>query len=379
MSRMELALGPSDQDLLDFLLEESGDLGVAPEEAAEAPLDWEPPLSEVLSEWAVEEFLESLLSPPASSWTTLGPSSPCSVRHDHSYSLPQECMAKDLDSGGCGQEVAQVTPPRVKEPTEQRHPETERLRLTEEEERLLEREGLTLPGTRPLTKEEERALKRVRRKIRNKRSAQECRRKKKVYVGGLESRILKYTAQNLELQSRVQLLEAQNLSLQDQLRRLQATVTQITNKASSSSTCVLVLLVSVCLLLAPAMYSSDRRGSLPAEYRALSRQLRSLPSEDPPQQESHGLQPKVPKNCTELQLDGSDHSSQAPGNSRCFLFRDAQAPGVQSALKLTLPDPFSLHSCPSPSLPLQANSTRKGGQLPTHGPSSVVLQGRYSC
>ncbi|WP_258318145.1 hypothetical protein, partial [Escherichia coli] len=82
--------------------------------------------------------------------------------------------------------------------------------------------------------------------------AQESRKKKKVYVVGLESRVLKYTAQNRELQNKVQRLEEQNLSLLDQLRKLQAMVIEIANKTSSGSTCVLVLVFSFCLLLVPA-------------------------------------------------------------------------------------------------------------------------------
>ncbi|XP_058379476.1 cyclic AMP-responsive element-binding protein 3 isoform X1 [Diceros bicornis minor] len=363
MSHMELPSDPGDQDLLDFLLEESGDLGAAIHEAVEAPLDWELPLSEVLRDWEAEDFLSSLLSPPAS-LNVLNSSNSCPVHHDHTYSVPQEHISIDLDSGSYGKEGAQMTPLHVEEPAEQ---EIARLILTDEEKRLLEKEGLTLPGTLPLTKMEEQVLKRVRRKIRNKKSAQESRRKKKVYVGGLENRVLKYTAQNLELQNRVQLLEEQNLSLLDQLRRLQAMMIQISNKTSSSSTCVLVLLFSFCLLLVPAMYSSDTRGSLPAERGVLSRQLRALPSEDPHQLEPPALQSEAPK-------DSSDHVLQAPGNSCCLFYHVLQALGAEPPLKLPLPDPFSKSPCPGPIFPLHTNRTG-GGMTSYSQPHTCHLAG----
>ncbi|XP_055282973.1 cyclic AMP-responsive element-binding protein 3 isoform X1 [Moschus berezovskii] len=390
MSHMELALDPGDHDLLGFLLEESGGLGAAPDEALASPPDWELPLSESLSDWDVEDFLSCLPSPPAS-LNVFSSSNPSLVQHDHTYSLSQEHVSIDLgkreisevrerrglrvltifpfaDNESYGKEGAQMTPLRVEEPADQ---EIARLILTEEEKRLLEKEGLTLPGMLPLTKMEEQVLKRVRRKIRNKKSAQESRRKKKVYVGGLESRVLKYTAQNLELQNKVQLLEEQNLSLLDQLRKLQAMVIQTANKASSGSTCVLVLLFSFCLLLVPAMYSSDTRGSLPAEHRVLSRQLRALPSEDPPQLEPPALQSEVPK-------DSLDHEIQAPSNSCCLFHLMPQAPRAEPPLQLPLPDGFSECSCPDSISPLHANLTREEGWLPTPSPTSVILQGRYS-
>ncbi|XP_036892108.1 cyclic AMP-responsive element-binding protein 3 isoform X3 [Sturnira hondurensis] len=364
MSYMELALDPGDQDLLGFLLEESGGLGAVPDEVLEAPLDWELPLSEALSDWDVEDFLSSLPSPPAS-LNILSNSNPRLVHHDHNYSLPQEHVSIDLD-GICGKGETQMTPLHVEEPAEQPQ-EIVSFTLTDEEKRLLEQEGLTLPGTLPLTKMEEQVLKRVRRKIRNKKSAQESRRKKKVYLGALESRVLKYTAQNLELQNKVQLLEEQNLSLLDQLRRLQAMVIQIANKTSSSSTCVLVLLFSLCLIFVPAMYSSDTRGSLPAEHGVLFRQLRALPH----QLELPALQSEVPR-------DSSDHELQAPGNSCCLLFHMPQTPSTEPPLKLPLPDPFSQFPCPGPLFPLHANLTREGGWLSAHRPIFIILQGRYS-
>ncbi|XP_028271035.1 cAMP responsive element binding protein 3-like 3 like [Parambassis ranga] len=154
--------------------------------------------------------------------------------------------------------------------------------LTEEEKRLLAKEGLTIPSHMPLTKAEERTLKRVRRKIRNKQSAQESRKKKKVYVDGLENRVAICTAHNLELQKKVQLLQKQNMSLIEQLRKLQAMVKISTMKASTTSTCVMVFLLSFCLIIFPSVNPFGRNTEVKELYTPssiISRTLRSVPPE----------------------------------------------------------------------------------------------------
>uniref|UniRef100_A0A8C5X609 cAMP responsive element binding protein 3 like 3 n=1 Tax=Malurus cyaneus samueli TaxID=2593467 RepID=A0A8C5X609_9PASS len=125
--------------------------------------------------------------------------------------------------------------------------------LTEDEKKLLAKEGVTLPTQLPLTKYEERVLKKIRRKIRNKQSAQESRKKKKEYIDGLESRMSACTAQNQELQRKVLHLEKQNSSLLEQLKKLQAMVVQSSNKAAQTGTCLAVLLLSFTLIIFPSI------------------------------------------------------------------------------------------------------------------------------
>ncbi|XP_021119902.1 cyclic AMP-responsive element-binding protein 3-like protein 1 isoform X2 [Heterocephalus glaber] len=84
------------------------------------------------------------------------------------------------------------------------------LLLTEEEKRTLIAEGYPIPTKLPLSKAEEKALKRVRRKIKNKISAQESRRKKKEYVECLEKKVETFTSENNELWKKVETLENAN-------------------------------------------------------------------------------------------------------------------------------------------------------------------------
>ncbi|EMP28210.1 Cyclic AMP-responsive element-binding protein 3-like protein 4 [Chelonia mydas] len=132
--------------------------------------------------------------------------------------------------------------------------------LTDEEKRLLSQEGVSLPSNLPLTKAEERLLKKVRRKIRNKQSAQDSRRRKKEYIDGLESRVAACSVQNQQLQKKVQELEKHNVSLLGQLRKLQALMKPTSSKAAQTSTCILILIVSLGLIIFPS-YSPLHRGS----------------------------------------------------------------------------------------------------------------------
>ncbi|KAK6631434.1 hypothetical protein RUM44_005961 [Polyplax serrata] len=128
-----------------------------------------------------------------------------------------------------------------------------RLILSPEEKKLIQKEGVRLPSHYPLTKFEERELKRIRRKIRNKISAQDSRKRKKEYLDGLEDRVKQCTEENLSLMKKIKILQSQNQSLMTQLKKLQLTLAKTTTKTAQPATCLMVIMLSVALIMAPSL------------------------------------------------------------------------------------------------------------------------------
>ncbi len=175
--------------------------------------------------------------------------------------------------------------------------------LSDEERRLLSKEGVELPSHYPLTKHEERELKRIRRKIRNKISAQDSRKRKRVYMDGLEDRVKQCADENVSLQKRIRLLETENKSLVSQLKRLQniltgqgaansttpalpaagtantTTTTAATagnNSTAQPATCLMVLMLSFALFLLPNLRPGDSSKSLTDGRSATTQMAQSM-------------------------------------------------------------------------------------------------------
>ncbi|XP_077368375.1 cyclic AMP-responsive element-binding protein 3-like protein 1 isoform X2 [Festucalex cinctus] len=133
------------------------------------------------------------------------------------------------------------------------------LLLTDEEKRTLVAEGYPVPNKLPLTKSEEKALKRVRRKIKNKISAQESRRKKKEYVECLEKKVENYTSENGDLWGKVENLETANRTLLQQLQKLQSLISgkvvPRTCKMASTQTGTCLMMMALCFVLVLGSFS----------------------------------------------------------------------------------------------------------------------------
>lgn len=159
------------------------------------------------------------------------------------------------------------------------------LELTSEERRLLYKEGIQLPTHYPLTKNEEKELKRIRRKIRNKISAQDSRKRKKEYVDKLEEQAKRTCEENEFLKKRIKLLRKQNTKLMDQMRRLQEVLFRSSGTKATPTTCLMIVLFSTLLVCLPNMRSTidqqqqQQQSSLEATANQKNLQLDSAPAQ----------------------------------------------------------------------------------------------------
>merc|ERR1740123_1157225 len=128
-----------------------------------------------------------------------------------------------------------------------------RLELNDEELKMATKENMKFPTHYPLTREEERNLKKIRRKIRNKLSAQDSRKRKREYVDSMEDRVKHVSDENAELKEKINALETQNKTLAAQLRRLHQIVVNGGLRQGQTSTALMVLLLSTALFLIPGL------------------------------------------------------------------------------------------------------------------------------
>jgi hypothetical protein len=114
-----------------------------------------------------------------------------------------------------------------------------------------------LPTHLPLTKSEQKILKLVRRKIRNKKSANLSRERKKKYMNGLEKRIDICTKENEILHKTIKNLKHQNMELFTKMKQLQSHLNSLITKNKKASTVVLFISFFMTFYAYPYLDMSD--------------------------------------------------------------------------------------------------------------------------
>ncbi|NXW24601.1 CR3L3 protein, partial [Circaetus pectoralis] len=342
------------EDLLDFILKDDVPGPELPEVENDLMQDWGMLEDKVLDE-EIDDFLSSLMTSfadepgtlldclPANSDSSIseGQLPSCSpdsnlasdswssgvVHADHNYSLHAhwpmlESMMSDMAQGGASVDLGnfpvavdagpQLVPGATVQVLTAKHSTFPKLVLTEEERQLLVKEGVSLPTHKPLNKTQERLLKKVRQRIRNKHSASDSRRRK-MYVDDLERRLAACTAQNQKLEKKVQLLQKQNMSLLKQLQKLRASMRQSKTR-TTITTCGMVVVLSLCLMVPPSIHSPGRR-ERKLEIRVQTQRIRKVPNQVAPNVQEGAVLEELSSQPEEPLMSGSLSPSRKEGQS----------------------------------------------------------------
>lgn len=175
-----------------------------------------------------------------------------------------------------------VEPMRHKDESHMSVGELTEVKLTSEEKRLLDKEGIQLPAYHPLTKLEDRELKRIRRKIRNKISAQDSRKRKKEYVDNLEDKVRQGSEDNKNLVQRIKELQRKNKTLVAHINKLQSLLFNSSSSKATPSTCLMIVMLSVLLVSLPNINLTKNTTEMSTEQEQVptSRSLLSTVSKE---------------------------------------------------------------------------------------------------
>lgn len=218
---------------------------------------------EVIEEFVDDELLltNGLLSPESdiesrtqANYSHLNQSTAALTFEIHNY-----CCIKEDDTD----EIASVeSSPKAKKSNKGVKRRITDFRLTDEERKLLTKEGYSnFPSEKKeLTHQEEKILRKIRRKIRNKRSAQFSRLRKKQYVEELEKKYEDCTNENEHLKKEVEDLRRQNQSLMVKMRKILKDHTG--HGQASFKTSLFVILLSFLLILMPTFRPDSLDDSL---------------------------------------------------------------------------------------------------------------------
>ncbi|XP_010562290.1 PREDICTED: cyclic AMP-responsive element-binding protein 3 [Haliaeetus leucocephalus] len=415
------------EDLLDFILKDDVPGPELPEVENDLMQDWSMLEDKVLDK-EIDDFLNSLMTfadepgtlldclpansdssisegqlPSCSPDSNLASSSWSSgvVHADHNYSLHAhwpvlESTMSDMAQGGASvdlgtgmglegiskaleQEQSSSLPVAVDAGPQLAQSTFPRLVLTEEEKQLLAKEGISLPTHKPLNKTQERLLKKVRQRIRNKHSASDSRRRRKMYVDDLERRLEACTAQNQKLEKKVELLQKQNMSLLKQLQKLRASMRQSKTR-TTITTCGMVVVLSLCLTVPPSLCLPGRR-ERKLEIRVQTQRIRKVPNQAAPDVQEGAVaeelssQPEEPSTSGSLSPSGEEGQSAPKTDARSSVNSNSSSdPPMAEGSEPGRPQPQEQHVESGPVQTVVSMVWKNGSQEERQHAATVVIE-----
>ncbi|XP_009978219.1 PREDICTED: cyclic AMP-responsive element-binding protein 3-like protein 3 [Tauraco erythrolophus] len=255
--------------------------------------------------------------------------------------------------------------------------------LKEKERQVPEKTGCSLPSRLQQTKTEDHLLKKVRRNIKTKRSAQRSRGRKRMYRKDLKKWVTLCTAQYHRLERKVQRLQKQNMSVLKQLRKLWALVRRSTAEAAAAKAYTMVMVLSLYLIVFPNSCSLEN-GETQLELGELLQQIHEFVNQVAPDVQEYtilegfSLEPEDASLLGSLNLSQEEGQSPPNPNPRSFNSNLSSSTLVAVISEPGPPQPQEQHSQSDPLLAAVLAMWEARRQEWVQGAAEVVIQQQHA-